>query len=298
MAADAAAGFRDIFFTAEDGLRLHARDYAPAGRAGGRERLPLVCLPGLSRNARDFHQLALLVSHHPAAPRRVVALDYRGRGESARDPQPENYTVAVECRDVLTACALLGLRRCVFAGTSRGGLILHVMAAVRPDLIAGAILNDIGPEIESDGLRQIRDYLGRQSFPSSFEAAADILRGIHGDTFSALLHADWLDMAHAIYAERDGRIVADHDPTLVASLQALDLDKPLPALWPQFALLAARPLLVVRGEHSRILSAGTVERMTRGHVTVRTVTAFGQGHAPLLHSRDVYPAITHFLDLF
>lgn len=285
-------GFESRFFPAEDGLMLHARDYAPAAADG---RLPLVCLPGLSRNGRDFHPLALRLAQDPAAPRRVIALDYRGRGLSAHDGNAANYTVAVECRDVLTALSAFGLSRALFAGTSRGGLILHVMAAVRPDCIAGAILNDIGPEIEADGLKEIRDYLSRATFPASFAAAAEGLRALHGATFPALSDADWHDMAEAIYAERDGRIVADFDPGLTDQLQAIDFSKPLPTLWPQFELLAQKPLLVVRGEQSRLFSRQTLARMAAHAATVRTVTAPGQGHAPLLHHADVFPSVEAFL---
>ncbi|MFC3073008.1 alpha/beta fold hydrolase [Shinella pollutisoli] len=278
-------GFRDLFFTAEDGLRLHARDYGSTDAA----RLPLVCLPGLSRNARDFHRFARAVPD-----RRVVALDYRGRGGSAWDPDPANYTVAVECRDLLTVCAALGIARAVFVGTSRGGLILHVLAAMRPELIAAAVLNDIGPEIEGAGLSEIRDYLGRSGAYPSFEAAADALAGIHGATFPALAREDWLEMAQAIHAERDGRIVPDFDPALTAQLQAIDFGKPLPTLWPQFALLAERPVLAIRGAHSRLLSPATFDRMAAAGA--RTLTAPGQGHAPLLHRPEVLGPVLAFLD--
>ena len=283
------------FIRAEDGLMLHVREYAPAGDVNG--RLPLICLPGLSRNARDFHRLALLVRGHPTRPRQVIALDYRGRGLSDHDENPANYTIPLECRDVVTVLEALAIPRAVFVGTSRGGLILHVMAALRPDLIAGAILNDIGPEIEPAGLAEIRDYLSRRSTPASFAEAADTLAGIHGATFPALQEEDWLEMAEAIYAQRDGQIVADHDPALVDQLRAIDFTRPLPSLWPQFDLLAARPLLVIRGEHSRLFSEGTLARMAE-KVTTRTTTARGQGHAPLLHKADVYPAVAAFLDMF
>ncbi|MDX3973081.1 alpha/beta hydrolase [Shinella sp.] len=284
--------FESRFFPAEDGLTLHARDY-PA-RPDTR-RLPLVCLPGLSRNVRDFHQLALLVSQDPVAPRRVIALDYRGRGLSGYDENAANYHVAVECRDVISVCTALGLARCLFAGTSRGGLILHVMAAVKPDLIAGAILNDIGPEIEADGLRDIRDYLSGRSVPEDFDAAADLLRDIHGASFPALSPADWRDMAEAIYAEKQDRLVPDYDPKLTEQLQAIDFSKPLPTLWPQFELLAKKPLLVVRGEHSRLFSERTLARMAAEVATVKTVAALGQGHAPLLHHATVFPSVQAFL---
>jgi pimeloyl-ACP methyl ester carboxylesterase len=285
-------GFESRFFAAEDGLMLHVRDYAPVATSG---RLPLVCLPGLSRNGRDFHPLALRLAQDPGQPRRVITLDYRGRGRSGHDANTANYTVAVECRDALTVLSALGVPRALFAGTSRGGLILHVIAVLRPDCIHGAILNDIGPEIEADGLREIRDYLSRTAFPASFAAAAEGLRALHGAAFPALSDADWRDMAEAIYVERDGRIVADFDPGLTGQLQAIDFSKPLPTLWPQFELLAQKPLLVVRGEQSRLLSPQTLIRMA-DHATVQTMTAPGQGHAPLLHHADVFPSVKAFLD--
>lgn len=285
--------FTSRFFPAPDGLRLHARNYAPA--AGGQGRLPVVCLPGLSRNGRDFHAFALLLSRDATAPRRVVALDYRGRGLSAHDENPANYNVATECGDVIAACAALGIARALFVGTSRGGLILHVLAAAQPDLIAGAVLNDIGPAIEAEGLKDIRDYLARRSEPATFEAAADTLQAIHGPTFPALTRADWLDMADAIYREKDGRILADHDPKLADQLQAIDFSKPLPTLWPQFALLAQKPVLAIRGEHSRLFSKETLARMAAHAPNVETVTAEGQGHAPLLHHPAVSSRVRTFL---
>lgn len=282
------------FFPAPDGLQLHARDYAPA--TGETARLPVVCLPGLSRNGRDFHAFALLLSQDAVSPRRVVALDYRGRGLSARDANPANYTVATECGDVVAACAALGIPRALFVGTSRGGLILHVLAAVQPDLIAGAVLNDIGPEIEAAGLKEISDYLAERSEPASFAAAADALARLHGPTFPALTRADWLDMAEALYRKEDGRIVADHDPKLADQFQAIDFTRPLPTLWPQFSLLAQRPLLAIRGEHSRLFSKETLARMAAHGPNVETLTAQGQGHAPLLHRADLFPRIRAFLD--
>lgn len=292
-----ASAFRDIFFSSEDGLRLHARDY-PAG-APSNANLPVVCLPGLSRNARDFHQLALLLANHPEKPRRVIAVDYRGRGLSQHDPNPANYNVVVECKDVIALCDRLGLTQCLFIGTSRGGLILHILAALRPDLIAATVLNDIGPAIEAEGLMEIRDYLGRRSTFSSFEQAAEGLAALHGKTFPALTSADWLDMAHALYAERDGTIlVADYDPVLNDQLQAIDFSKPLPTLWPQFEALAEKPMLVIRGEHSKLFSTQTLQAMVEGRAKITTRTATGQGHAPLLHHEDVFPSLSTFLSEF
>jgi pimeloyl-ACP methyl ester carboxylesterase len=290
------ANFISRFFPAPDGLQLHARDYAAL--SGGETHLPVICLPGLSRNARDFHQLALLISQDSQTPRRVLALDYRGRGLSAYDENPANYNVVTECNDVIAVCTALGIQRAICIGTSRGGLILHVMAAMQPDLIAGAVLNDIGPEIEAAGLQEIRDYLAQRSNPATFDEAADTLERIHGPTFPALTRADWLDMADAIYREKDGRVVADHDAALAAKLKAIDFSKPLPTLWPQFDLLAQKPLLVVRGEHSRLFSEKTLGQMKMRAPTVEGVTAKGQGHAPLLHRSDVYGTVRAFLSRF
>jgi len=298
MTSSDAPVFRDIFFSSEDGLRLHARDYPAETASETGERLPVICLPGLSRNARDFHQLALLLANHPESPRRVIAVDYRGRGLSQYDPNPANYNVMAECKDVITLCDLLGLKQCLFIGTSRGGLILHILAALRPDLITATVLNDIGPAIENQGLMEIRDYLGRRSTFSSFEQAADGLAALHGKSFSALAHTDWLNMAHALYIERDGFLVSDYDPTLNDQLQVIDFSKPLPTLWPQFEVLAEKPILVIRGEHSKLFSAETLHAMAAGRAKVTTRTAPGQGHAPLLDYEDVFPSLLTFFSGF
>nr|WP_314087719.1 alpha/beta hydrolase [uncultured Shinella sp.] len=298
MTSSDAPAFRDIFFSSEDGLRLHARDYPARQTRESSERLPVICLPGLSRNARDFHQLALLLAYHPEKSRRVIALDYRGRGLSQYDPNSVNYNVMVECKDVVALCDVLGLRQCLFIGTSRGGLILHILAALRPDLIAATVLNDIGPVIEVEGLIEIRDYLGRRSTFSSFEQAADALAALHGQTFPTLARADWVEMAHALYTRRNGSLVADYDSALNDQLQAIDFSKPLPTLWPQFEVLAEKPMLVIRGEHSKLFSAETLKAMAEDRAQVLAQTAPGQGHAPLLHHADVFPSLSVFLSEF
>lgn len=285
--------FRNIYFMSKDGLRLHARDY-PSKAPLGNESLPVVCLPGLSRNVRDFHHLALMLSHHPVRPRRVIAVDYRGRGLSQYDPTPKNYNVMMECEDVIALCDMFGLKQGIFVGTSRGGLILHLMTVLRPDLITATVLNDIGPQLEAQGLMEIRDYLGRRSTFSSFDEAASALMALHGESFTALAIADWLDMAHALYIEHDGSINADYDPALNDQFNGIDFSKPLPTLWSQFETLAEKPMLVIRGENSKLFSSETVAAMKRGRPSVTTYIARGQGHAPLLHHDSVFPAIEAF----
>ncbi len=145
-----------MFYDAPDGLKLYARVYEPAREV---DSLPLVCLPGLTRNARDFHELALVLSEHPETPRRVISFDYRGRGLSAYDPDFTHYNIGTEAGDVIAGLGVLGIDRAVFLGTSRGGLIIHILAAIAPQLLAGVIFNDIGPEIAPAGLLQISQYL-------------------------------------------------------------------------------------------------------------------------------------------
>ena len=290
--APAGEAFTDFFYAAGDGLSLHARLYgaAPAGR------LPVVCLPGLTRNARDFHELALYLSAAAPTPRRVVAFDYRGRGDSAWDADVGNYTVGVEAGDVLAGLEALGIDAAAFVGTSRGGLIVHALGAFRPALLKAVVLNDIGPAIEAEGLAHIRAYLQSAPAPKSLAEAAQAQRKLHGADFPALGEADWRRMAAAVYRERDGGWAPDFDPRLTQTLAGLDLTKPLPTLWPQFEALAGVPMLAIRGANSRLLSAATLAEMRRRHPRLETVTVPGQGHAPFLETGALPGTIAGFLD--
>src|SRR4051794_17488136 len=231
--------FSDFFYTAPDGLELHARIY---GEQNG-SYWPVVCLPGLTRNARDFHELALHLSTRSPVPRKVVAFDYRGRGQSAYDPDVSHYNVGVEAGDILAGLAALGIEEAAFIGTSRGGLIIHVLGALRPAVLKAIVLNDIGPVIEAAGLAHIQTYLDPTPKPKSRADAVDAQRVAHGADFPALTAADWERMVSALYRETgEGLLLPDFDPRLVQTVAGLDLSKPLPDLWPQFEALAAIPL--------------------------------------------------------
>ena len=281
--------FQPFRFTADDGVTLHGRTYGD--RIAG-ER-PVFCLAGLSRNSRDFHQLATVLSMRG---RKVVALDYRGRGLSDWDPNPANYNLLREAQDVLQAVVHLGITEADFIGTSRGGLILHFLPAMAPGLVQSIILNDVGPVIEVEGLRRIRDYLAARPEPKDFAQAARALKETHGGDFTILADADWLEMADAIFREIGGKIVPDYDPALVEPLKTMDFTQPPPDLWEQFGNLSAIPLLVVRGANSTLLSGRTVEEMMQKHCKAKAVVAPGQGHAPLLHLPDLAAAVAGFLD--
>ncbi|MBM2711298.1 alpha/beta hydrolase [Mesorhizobium caraganae] len=285
-------GFSDFFYTAPDGLRLHARAYGETNSG----TWPVVCLPGLTRNARDFHELALYLSRRANHPRKVIAFDYRGRGQSAYDPEIGHYNVGIEAGDILAGLAALDIAEAAFIGTSRGGLIIHVLGALRPAVLKAIVLNDIGPVIEANGLAHIRTYLDPSPKPKSRAEAVHAQCVAHGADFPAFTEADWKRMVSALYRETDQGLLPDFDPRLVETLAGLDPSKPLPDLWPQFEALAAIPLLAIRGANSKLLSVETFEEMGKRHPGLETITVDGQGHAPFLETGDLPGAIAAFLD--
>ena len=284
--------FSHFFYSAPDGLKLHARVYGEANTGPW----PVVCLPGLTRNARDFHELALYLSTHAATPRTVIAFDYRGRGQSAYDPDVKNYNVGVEASDILAGLAALNIEEAAFIGTSRGGLIIHMLGMMRPAVLKAIVFNDIGPVIEVAGLAHIQSYLERDPAPKTRTQATAAQRSVHGEDFSALADADWDRMVWALYRETDGGLVPDFDPKLVDTVASLDLTQKLPDLWPQFEALAAIPLLAIRGANSRLLSIDTLNQMRERHSMMEAITVEGQGHAPFLETGRLPGYIASFLD--
>lgn len=288
-------GFESVTFSTTDGLRLCARDYGRGLPLAHPGRMPVVCLPGLTRNSRDFHRLALALSCDDDDPRRVVTFDYRGRGRSEWDASGSSYTLPVETEDVLSGMSALGLGEAAFIGTSRGALIIHMLAAVRPGAILAAVLNDAGPVIGGSGLVQIKAHLERMPAPADWRHAAALLQEAYGRSFPLLGEEDWKEMAASIFRQRDGRIVADYDPALLKQLRGLDLNTPVPTLWPQFDGLKHVPLMVVRGENSDLLSEDTVQEMACRHPGMTAVLATGQGHPPVLHLDRLDAKIAAFL---
>jgi pimeloyl-ACP methyl ester carboxylesterase len=278
------------FVTAPDGLRLHVRCYGRASAAG----IPVVCLPGLARTAADFDALATELSRDGPHPRRVIALDYRGRGLSQYDRDPANYSLPVELADVLAVVTALEAFPAVFIGTSRGGILTMLLAAVRPSAIAGAVLNDIGPVIEPQGLMRIKSYVGKLPQPRTFAEGAEILRRLFHSQFPRLGPDDWLAAAHRMFKEENGLLVTTYDPKLATTLAGVDLERPIANLWKEFDALTYVPLMVIRGANSDILSASTVAQMKARHPALETVEVPDQGHAPLLAEADTISLIARF----
>ncbi len=277
--------FADRYFTVPDGLRLHYRDYP-----GSAERLPLLCLHGLTRNARDFAEFAERYS-----PRfRVLVLEFRGRGESGYDPVPARYNPLTYAGDVLELLDQLGIPQAIFVGTSLGGLVTMTVAALAPQRIAAAILNDVGPELDQAGLDRILSYLGRGSRFSSWEEAATAIAANQRPAFPHYAPEDWVAMARRNCREQDGKILFDYDMAIAEPFRAAD-PTPKVDMWPLFDTLARKPLLVVRGEHSDLLSSAAAEKMRRAAPGAKFVEVRGVGHAPELNEPEAVSAIDEFL---
>jgi pimeloyl-ACP methyl ester carboxylesterase len=270
---------RSVFVTAQDGLRLHVREYglrtAPA--------LPVVCLPGLSRTVADFDGLAPALANGPPT-RRVIAIDSRGRGQSDYDSNADNYSLAVELGDVVTVLTALEIGAAVFVGSSRGGILTMLLGVAHPTAIAGVVLHDIGPVIEPKGLARIKSYVGKLPQPLSYEEGAEILRRLFDAQFPKLSTAQWLAAARRTWKTDDGELVPTYDVRLARTLAEFDIERPLPPLWNEFDALARVPILVIRGGNSDILSAATVAAMQAHHRDMESIEVADQGHVPSFDS--------------
>src|SRR5947209_5516751 len=286
------AGFVSRFVSAPDGLRLHVCSDGARGRG-----LPIVCLPGLTRNGADFHELAIALNRDAAQPRLVITVDSRGRGRSDYDRDPENYSFPVELADVLTLITALEIGPAIFLGTSRGGILTILLGAARPTAIAGVILNDIGPVIDVKGLVRIKGYAGKLPTPRSYEEGAEILRRLGDAQFPGLSPESWLRQAKQVWRQQNGAMVLAYDPNLSKTLETIDVERPPPALWVQFDSLARVPLMVVHGANSDILSAATLDAMRERRLDIDILEVPNQGHAPLLVEPDVIARIAAFVTL-
>jgi len=281
----------DIFYRSHDDLVLYARKYGGEGAPGR----PLVCLAGLTRNGRDFHDLAVALSTHPSHPRPVYCIDYRGRGRSEWDKDWHNYSPYIELLDVTALLTLRGLTNAAMLGTSRGGIVTMLLAVMRPSAIGCAILNDIGPVIETAGLARIMGYAGKIPLPRDWDEATRIVRDINIRQFTAVGSEGWRKLARQLFNEEDGRPAAACDPRVAAALSEVDIARVVPAMWEHFESLYQVPVMVLRGENSDLLSAATVQEMQARHPALTPVVIRNEGHAPLLLDRLSQRLIADFL---
>jgi pimeloyl-ACP methyl ester carboxylesterase len=280
-----APGWTERYWTSADGLRLAFRDYA-----GPSDRPPIICLHGLTRNARDFADFAKLY----AGEWRVILPDFRGRGASEWDPRPENYKPPVYAADILHLLGELKIPEAIFVGTSLGGLVTMGIAAFAPHRIAAALLNDVGPELDPRGLARIGDYLGKPIIFGSWKEVAAWLAEHHKGAHPDYRIADWDRYARRVCRERDGAIHFDYDMA-IADNYRLAQDAPAIDAWPFYRALAGAPLLIVRGEFSDLLSASTAQKMVDTHPDAELVTVPNVGHPPDLDEPEAVAAIERLL---
>jgi pimeloyl-ACP methyl ester carboxylesterase len=281
----AAQRYADRYFRVRDGLRLHYRDYP-----GATGKPPLLCLPGLTRNSRDFAEFA----ERQSPDFRVIALDFRGRAASDYDPLPARYSPLTYAGDVIELLDQLRVPDAIFVGTSLGGLVTMVIAATAPQRIAAAIINDVGPDVDPAGIDRILTYVGNDVRFKSWEDAADTIAASHGGNFERFTRSDWVAMARRNCREENGEIRFDYDMAIAEPFRTAG---PVPQvdLWPLFAALGRKPLLVIRGENSDLLTAQTAEKMQRVAPAMNLAVVPGVGHAPELSEPEAMEAIDEFL---
>jgi len=283
-------GFASAFVTAQDGLTLHVRRYGSRHASAH----SVVCLPGLARTAADFHPLATALAADPANPRLVLALDYRGHGQSQYDRNPKNYAIRVALADLSAVLAAFEITSAIFVGTSFGGVLAMMLAVLPPAAVAGIILNDIGPVIELKGLVRIKHYVGKLPVPRTFEEGGEILRWWFHAQFTKLAPQDWVAFAQRTWREGHGTLVPSHDPKLERALRGYSLER-LPTLWDQFDALARIPLMVIRGANSDMLARPTLNEMLARREQLEVVVVPDQGHAPLLVEPEVIRRVAAFV---
>ena len=286
----AAGDCQSTFITVQDGLRLHVRECG----GGNAYATPIVCLPGLTRTTGDFDALAPFLAFGEPK-RRVIAIDSRGRGQSQYDPNPQNYNLAVELADVIAVLTALEISRAVFVGSSRGGILTMLLAAAQPTAIAGAVLHDIGPVIELEGLARIKSYVGNLPQPGSFADGAENLQRLFGPHFPKLTAEQWLAAAKRTWKLENGALFLTYDARLGQTLAEFDSENSLPPLWNEFDALARVPVLVIRGANSDILSAETVNAMRARHPDLQIIEVADQGHVPILEGHDLLGRIACFV---
>lgn len=288
--------FSDRSWQSADGLTLHFRDYAAIGPAADSNRPPVLCMHGLTRNARDFEGLA---PHIAAQGWRVIAPDVRGRGKSEYAAQSASYAVPTYVADLVALLDQEKIERFVSIGTSMGGLMTMALASVAPERVAGAALNDIGPQLETAGIDKIKTYVGQgRSFPTWMHAARE-LEEVHGGSHPRFDTADWLAMAkRTLTLCSNGRIAFDYDMKIAEPFMESDAVAVPADLWPGFDALADKPMLLIRGSLSTLLSDETFAEMKRRAPGASVVMVPDTGHAPTLDEPEARSAIDAFLARF
>ncbi|MEM1142289.1 MAG: alpha/beta hydrolase [Pseudomonadota bacterium] len=287
---DGQAEFHDLYYTSDDRLRLYARDYPGPSNS---DLLPILCMHGLSRNSADFSWIA----SHLAQTRRVISVDQRGRGRSAYDPNPANYTPLTYAGDMFTLLDHLGLTRVVVIGTSMGGIMAMIMQSLQPGRMAAVILNDIGPELDPSGLERIKNYVGKSREIRTWVDAVAQTREINQVAFPSYSDEEWLTFTRGLYTEADdGTPILAYDPKIAEPIVDQGENAVPPDLWPMFEQMATLPMLLIRGELSDLLAADCVRKMLAVASGLKYTQVRERGHAPMLNEPEAVESIEHFLN--
>ena len=283
---DGGRDWTDRYWWSADGVRLHARVYD--GAVDTANAPPILCMPGLARNARDFEALA----PHLAQGRQVVVIEFRGRGESAFAKDPMTYVPLTYVQDVAAMLDEFGIARFAVVGTSLGGLVAMLMAATMPGRLVGAVLNDVGPELETAGLERIRDYIGSSGSQPTWMHAARAFADLNASVFPDYRIHDWLRVTKRTHRlTPEGRIVTDYDKQIAAPLRVPGGGEANVDLWPAYRALGDIPVLVLRGALSDILSSGAARKMAAELPNARLAEVPRVGHAPTMDEPEARAAI-------
>jgi pimeloyl-ACP methyl ester carboxylesterase len=275
------------FFASADGLQLFYRDFSALMQS---PKLPVLCLPGLTRNSRDFTHVAERIRQD----RRVLCADLRGRGRSQHDPVWQNYHPGTYLADIALLLDDAGVTRCVLLGTSLGGILSMLLAAMKPGLVAGVILNDVGPEVAPEGLARIAAYVGRHAPPASWDEAVATVRATYEIGMPGLTHDEWVAHTKRSYSDVGGVPRLDMDPMIGEAVRNAP-SAAAPDLWPLFAALRPLPTLALRGATSDILAVSTFDRMLLEKPDLVRVEVPRRGHTPMLDEPASVAAIDEFL---
>ena len=279
--------YQDFWYTSADQLRLYTRDYGDQSKP-----TTLVCIPGLTRNSADFEELCGLLAHNY----RILAVDLRGRGQSAYDPNPQNYHPGVYALDIVALLDAAAVDQAIFIGTSLGGLVSMILAATEPDRVQAIVLNDVGPQLNPEGLARIQSYLTDYTEVQNWDEAIARTRATQEPALPGLTEQEWAQFTRRLYREDENGIpVLNYDRDIALLFEERAESSPPADLWDVFSLLLEIPMLVLRGEHSDIIDKETLRRMQSLHSNLSAVEVRNRGHAPLLNEPDAVSAIQEFI---
>lgn len=278
--------FEDRYYRTADGLRLYYRDYA-----GPSDKVPVLCLPGLTRNSRDFAALAKWLS----TERRVICPEFRGRGRSDYDSEWRNYHPSQYAMDTWGLLDELAIERVALIGTSLGGWMAMLMSYQQGGRIVAAVMNDIGPEANPAGIARITAGAGRLDKVATFEDAIAQVKINYDIAFP-----DWNDEQWHTYTETtyrpadDGGFDLNFDRNIGHAaregVSGLTVEP-----WDLFDSLRNVPTLVIHGELSDILTEDIILRMQQRKPDLRVASVSNRGHAPLLDEKEAVDAIATFV---